>query len=383
LLLVLLVVVALVGGAAYGYVQYIRKAEQKVTARLLPGIAQPGAKPSSSDKAVGLVTATVEPVEEGRPVQLETRVDGEWQSQSVADQDADGHVEFLLDEGGLEPGVRYRVVSLADADLAEATSPVLTGDQWGRPDFDDEFDRDAIGEDWINRGEEYNAEGLRACSKGSGDAVAMGEGTLQLSVVLDPERADEKCPAVDGHGKPIGNYRYRLNGHVTTNGHFFRYGVLAARIKFQELRGQHASLWMQPVISESSTDSATGGAEVDVIEWFGDGTPNGGLASFIYKLSPDGPVKVGGWIEDPDSFLSGPDDSWFDRYHVFSVEWTSEAYIFRIDGQETWRTSEGISHQPEYPILSLLSSDYELRMLPDADSLPQTMQVDWVKFWES
>ena len=93
-------------------------------------------------------------------------------------------------------------------------------------------------------------------------------------------------------------------------------------------------------------------------------------------------MKVGDWIPDPDRFLSGPGDSWYDRYHVFSVEWTPEEYIFRIDGQETFRTSEGVSQQPEYPILSLLSSDYELRKLKD-NPLPQTMYVDWLRFWES
>ena len=44
---------------------------------------------------------------------------------------------------------------------------------------------------------------------------------------------------------------------------------------------------MQPAISESTTDSGPGGAEIDVIEYFGDGVKNGGLASFIYKLTED------------------------------------------------------------------------------------------------
>ena len=88
-------------------------------------------------------------------------------------------------------------------------------------------------------------------------------------------------------------------------------------------------------------------------------------------------------LENPDQYLTGQDDSWFEDYHVFSVEWTPEEYIFRIDGQETWRTSKGISHQPEYPILSLLSSDYELDNLGKTSNLPQTMDVDWLKFWEA
>jgi beta-glucanase (GH16 family) len=201
--------------------------------------------------------------------------------------------------------------------------------------------------------------------------------------MIDPRRTDEKCAAKDAHGKPIGTFAYRLNGHLMTNGQYFKYGVLAARIKFQQRQGQHGSLWMQPAISESSTDSAQGGAEIDVVEWFGDKVKNGGLASFIYKLTQDGPQKVGGQLDDPGQYLAAQDDSWFKRYHVFSLEWTPTEYIFRIDGQETWRTSEGISHQPEFPILSLLSSDYELSHLGGEKNLPQTMQVDWVRFWQS
>jgi beta-glucanase (GH16 family) len=100
-------------------------------------------------------------------------------------------------------------------------------------------------------------------------------------------------------------------------------------------------------------------------------------------LTEDGSKKVGGWVEDPDQYLADQADSWFDAYHVFSVEWTPDEYIFRIDGKETWRTDQGISHQPEFPILSVLSSDYELGNIGKTSNLPQTMQVDWLKFWEA
>ena len=168
-----------------------------------------------------------------------------------------------------------------------------------------------------------------------------------------------------------------------TNGHYFKYGVLAARIKFQPLQGQHASLWMQPAISESTTDPAKGGAEIDVIEWFGDEVKNGGLASFIYTPTPDGPEKVGGQLDDPDQYLADQDDDWFTRYHVFSVEWTPDAYVFRIDGQETWRTTKGISGQPEYPILSILSSDYELEHLGERGQAAPDHAVDWLRYWQA
>jgi hypothetical protein len=382
-LTIALVAVVLVAGAAFAYLQFFRSSPQTVAATLLPQIAQPGPDPAPSDGAVGVVAATVEPADEGREAVLEVSTDGGWEDQATAEQDTDGRVEFLLPADGLSAGTSYRVSSPGGDGLDAATSATLAGDTWGEASFDDEFDGDTISADWINRGEAYNPEGLRACSLASGDAVEVSGGTVSLSVTIDPDRTDEKCTAKNAQGEVIGKFDYRLNGHIMTNGFFFRFGVLAARIKFQELQGQHASLWMQPAISESTTDSRTGGAEIDVIEWFGDGVKNGGLASFIYMLTEDGAKKVGGWIEDPDQYLAGQDDSWFDDYHVFSVEWTPDEYIFRIDGQETWRTDQGISHQPQYPILSLLSSDYELANLGKVSNLPQTMQVDWLKFWEA
>jgi hypothetical protein len=375
-------VLVLLAAIAFAYLQFFRTTAQSVEVSLLPQIAQPGADPASSDEAAGVVSATVEPAEEGREVVLEARSGSGWQQQSTAEQDADGRVHFVLPAGSLGAGASYRVSSPGGDGIEAATSATLAGDSWGDPDFDDEFDGDALSEDWATRGEGfYNADGLRRCSAASSDAAEVEDGTLALSVALDPERAAEKCTATRADGSAIGKFGWRINGHVATS-RYFRYGVLAARIRFQPRQGQHASLWMQPAISESSTDSGKGGTEIDVIEYFGDGVKNGSLASFIYRLTEDGPEKVGGQLEDPDQYLDGPDDSWYDRYHVFSVEWTPDEYVFRIDGQETWRTSEGISHQPEYPILSLLSSDYELKSIKESQ-LPQTMYVDWLRFWEA
>ena len=38
---------------------------------------------------------------------------------------------------------------------------------------------------------------------------------------------------------------------------------------------------------------------------------------------------------------------------------------------------------PQFPILSLLSSDYELKKLKGEFNLPQTMSVDWIRFWQA
>ena len=130
---------------------------------------------------------------------------------------------------------------------------------------------------------------------------------------------------------------------MSTDGHqFLKYGVVAARIKFQPRQGQHASLWMQPQDPTYIPNAFEGGAEIDIIEYFGDGVPNGGLTSFIYNPTASGvPQKIGGWIKKPERYLSDKKDGWSKRYHVFSVEWSPTAYVFRIDGRETARITHG------------------------------------------
>jgi len=382
-LTIAIVALVLVACAVAATVLLSRPTSQSVSVSVLPPIAQSGADPAAAAEASTVVVARFSPVRTGRGAVLEARTDGTWREVATGQQDDEGRVELVADEGALEPGTSYRVRGENSDGLKAVTSAVAV-DPWGDPDFSDDFTGKAMSAEWATRGEgEYNPDGLRRCSKASAAAAAVKGGTLRLSVLVDPERRGETCAAKRADGKGAGKFDYRLNGHVFTPARYLKYGVLAARIKFQPRQGQHASLWMQPAVSESTTDSGKGGAEIDVIEWFGKGMENGGLASFIYKLTPDGPEKVGGWVPKPDRFLSGPDDDWYSHYHVFSVEWTPQEYIFRIDGQETWRTSEGISHQPEYPILSLLSSDYELKNLGGEKHLPQTMSVDWLRFWQS
>ena len=187
-------------------------------------------------------------------------------------------------------------------------------------------------------------------------------------------------------GRSTGKFAYRLNGHIGTQGAFsFKYGFAAARIKFQKSRGQHGAFWMQPAVEvKGATDPRLTGAEIDVIEYFGDKHPEGGLTSFIYSKNKKGQdVKTGSWIKDSRSYLANKRDGWSKSYHVFSVEWTPKVYIFRIDGKETYRTKVGVSGQPQFPILSMLASDYEIYKIGSDRKLPQSMNVDWIRVWQA
>ena len=114
--------------------------------------------------------------------------------------------------------------------------------------------------------------------------------------------------------KIFGKFKYRLNGHIGST-HSITYGVVAARIKFQPLQGQHASLWMQPSYASDSTSAAKQGTEIDIIEWFGKNVPNGGLTSFIYAPSHGGKKIAlggeGGRIKKPEQYLTNEKDDWY------------------------------------------------------------------------
>ena len=342
--------------------------EPTVTAELLPAIAQAGPEPAEADDASAVVAARVSPAEEGVTLTLEQESGSGWEEVGSAETTAGGSADFAVEAG---PGASYRVTA-GDGNPEPVQAPA-----WGDV-FTDEFAGDELDTStWFPRGEEYNPDGLRACSKGSLDAVDVGGGVLNLRSQLDPARRGETCEAKAADGESLGDYAYRLNGHIA-NVNLFQYGVTAARIKFQRERGQHGSFWFQSTTNGAfHDDPASGGAEIDVVEYFGDSSDDR-LASFIYYPTPDGMVKEGDWIEEASRFLADQDDDWWKRFHVFALEWTEDEYVVRIDGQEAWRTDQGVSQQPESMVLSLLSSDYELPKLKDEGKLPQTMQVDWV-----
>ncbi len=355
---------------------------------ILPGIIGPGSGLATSSSAKWAVIGKFSAAKEGRKVLLQRLSGTTWVTAGKAEIGKTGNAIFPVAPGVPGAPVTYRVFGLGSA------SPPVSTDRWGSAqDFSDDFTGTSLSAAWTHRQQFYEPVSKRECSKGDPKAVKVGRGTAQLSVVIDKQRKSLCKPKKPGKKKIFGKFKYRLNANIGTQStHTITYGVMAARIKFQPLQGQHASLWMQPFKLSGATNAKEAGTEIDVIEWFGKDVPNGGLTSFVYAPTPKGPEKLGlggaaagGWIRHPEQYLTSQKDDWYKRYHVFSVEWTPLSYIFRIDGQETGRINKGISGVPEYPILSVLSSDYELAKLPGKDekaNLPQTMYVDWIRTWQ-
>ncbi|MCY4726605.1 glycoside hydrolase family 16 protein [Nocardioides sp. STR2] len=340
-----------------------------VHAEVLPQLAANGEDVESAADAAWVVDATIDDVDEGTAVTLVAKDDDGWSEVDEQETDDKGRVTLTSrDSGDLH-------VMVGDGDDAIGTE--VSTDDAPEATFTDDFDDESTLDDkdgsWHTRDQGYT--GVRTCSRASADAAEVADGVLRLSVTEDPERKGDECQ-LPGRRK---KFAYRLNGHVGTEGRVaFTYGFAAARIKTQAGRGQHSAFWMQTVGGQGPGGPEKGGAEIDVIEYFGDDHPEGGLTSFTYFLDKQGKKQtVGGWLPNADEL----GDDWASKYHVFSVEWTPEEYVFRIDGKVTQRLKGVSSGKPEFLILSLLSSDYELPRF-DGD-LPQTMEVDWARVWET
>lgn len=314
----------------------------------------------AADEAAWVVDATVEGAPDSTDVELLALVDGDWEVVSQAQTDDKGRATLTTTVAGDFHVVADAVGAAGSTENAPAVS------------FGDDFDEQTVdqpGEVWQTRDQGYM--GVRTCSKPDPAATLVEDGLLRLSVLDDPDK--DTCRV----GKR--RHDYRLNGHVGTEETYaFTYGYAAARVKFQPARGQHGAFWMQAVGGPQPGGAEKGGAEIDVAEYFGDNHPSGGFTSFTYWLDGKGKAqRQGGWIKDIDDY----GDGWAEKFHIVSVEWTPEEYVFRIDGQVTQRLQGPTSGQPTFLVASLLSSDYEIKNLDG--ELPQHMYVDWVRTWET
>ena len=333
----------------------------QISATLVPHIAQTGARPASADKAAGLVqvqATTKKPAD----VTLQIRRDKTWIDAETLPLGQDGRATF---ETSSDPGDANRLLRVVASSDRDVHSEPIRPDSW-KVAFEDQFDGFSLDTTkWS-----YRQLGLlnpgRTKAESSESAVSVENGALKLGMLENPARPG-----------------YYLNGHVSTEATYhFTYGVAAARVKFQKPRGMHGAFWMQaPTFGAVPGDAKQSGSEIDAVEYFGSTYPDGGLASLTYYKDKDGSsAKTGGMQTDATDAL-GEGDAWWKKYHVFSVEWTPDAYIFRIDGHETFRQTENISGMPEFLVLSLLSSDWELPDL-DKSQIPTDMKVDWVRVYQ-
>jgi beta-glucanase (GH16 family) len=77
------------------------------------------------------------------------------------------------------------------------------------------------------------------------------------------------------------------------------------------------------------------------------------------------------------SFEASVDD--VRKWHVYRVEWTPSLLVFKIDGVETFRTTQDVPDVPEFLNLGFTGLKGPLGGELDDRTLPQTMYVDYAR----
>jgi len=216
---------------------------------------------------------------------------------------------------------------------------------------------------------EYRYPGERDGAVISKDAVSLdGKGNLLLTTTIKD-------------GKPS-------TGMVGTQKTFQKaFGYFEARIRFERAQGQHGAFWLQSAnYGKVIDDPAACGAEIDIVEFFGSGRPDGGVSCTVFWNPYPNPKKATQKIDvigplNSSSQPGRPRSEICDDFHLFSLLWTKEGYQFFIDGAGVYGTAEGLSQCEQYIVLSVLSSEWERSKL-DPMTLPDSMTVDYVRVYD-
>ena len=342
----------------------------------LPPVVQPGRSPAAPPDSTQLV-ATFEPARPGRPVLLERDTRRGWRTVDRGRQDRWGSTAFDVD-----PGTYRARLAATPRRPAVRTGRVRTG-AWSTT-FEDTFDGTTLDPTvWNDQVRMHESVWTpRTCTRSDPAARRVDGGVLHLGIALDPQLAGTPCSYV--HPTGSGTHDYLVYSQVATElTHVFGFGVFAARIRPQRARGMHSAFWMLPQGRKFVRGDPTGGTEIDVMEYFGE-LPSGddSIGSFIHYYGTDSTSVSRGQVFRSARRVLDRDEEWWDRFHVFSVEWTPEQYVFRVDGREYYRETGAVSRAQQYLVLSMQALDYELADLTPGE-YADTAKVDWVRAYDA
>jgi beta-glucanase (GH16 family) len=339
---------------------------------LRPAITQPGKRPAASlEKTQAL--ATFARTRTGQTVALQRDTGSGWQTVARGTQHRSGSTIFTLPD----TTSHYRAVALSRTGAAAATTNTVRGRAFTTV-FQDEFSGKRIDSSRWSDQKTLAPAYMRMCSRLSPHARTVSDGVLHMGVTPDRTRVGDTCTwSLNGRS---GSHAYMWNTQLYTGGKFdFTYGYAAARIKMHLDKGMHASFWLQPSNWYTPGQPAKG-TEIDVVEFFGRTTSSSNIGAFLHWYDADNTHYKKGGLFPHANTLKKRAETWSNSFHVFSVEWTRGAYVFRVDGREFFRETQIVSQAPEYLLLSMLTSDYELEKLTPS-TMRQRAQVDWVRVW--
>jgi beta-glucanase (GH16 family) len=162
------------------------------------------------------------------------------------------------------------------------------------------------------------------------------------------------------------------------------YGKVAARLRLPRGQGIWPAFWM--LGDNISTVGWPRCGEIDIMEMIGGGEDRDDSTYGTLHWDQDGHHFTG------TSRTELPDPAIFhDAFHVFEVEWTQTAIIWKLDGSEIGRLAIDAAtapareefHRPFFIILNLAVGG-NWPGSPDASTVfPQAFEVDWVRVYAS
>jgi beta-glucanase (GH16 family) len=217
--------------------------------------------------------------------------------------------------------------------------------------------------------EGFNGTGLSAANWSSGlwfsttingelqayrpENIQVGNGALKLMA--------EQRPANTTWGEPM-NY---ASGAITTKDKFaFTMGVVEARARLPRGAGLHTLFYLEPYNKRAPP-------EINIMSGLGQ-TPSS--VGFNYKF-----YDINGVVR---SLLGSTDTAdYSDSYHLFTVEWTTTAVRFYVDGVLRGSyTGDSILRDDAFIVLSLAVGGAVAG--PVSAGLPQIFEVDYVRVWQ-
>jgi beta-glucanase (GH16 family) len=174
----------------------------------------------------------------------------------------------------------------------------------------------------------------------------------------------------------------------------FQFGKIAARIKLPRGRAVWPAFWMMGSVSDLDPWPFSG--EIDIMEM------RGGQAH-EFKDGDGGDKKIYGSLHYYNSLANGHvaygesvslDRPFADEFHVFEVEWYDTHILYKLDGKAYGIAQyNGVNEMHEFrawPYYLLLQvavggpdTPFTGRLMPDDSVFPQTMQVDWVRVYQT
>lgn len=187
---------------------------------------------------------------------------------------------------------------------------------------------------------------------------------------------------------------YIHSGQVTTKGkRIFQYGKIEARMKLPHGYGMWPGFCMYGTNIDSAGWPECG--EIDIMEMRGGDSGDSNrtvMGTIHYRNSSAAKNYPDKWTyEDGKYVLPGTDDFSKD-YHIFGIVWDKDKIIFQVDGIDyytnwikAWYKSE--FRAPCYFYFNFKIGGqffaYKIKSIDEITApLPQTMLVDWVRYFE-